>query len=294
MAQLITKYFLDNYPAVKINGIVRNASKVPDNVRTLSSIGVFEADATDKSSLVEALKGSQVCICCYSGEPVLMTDGQKLLVDCCIEAGVSRYIASDWGNDFRALALGEVPMKDASKLIYSYLQGKRADGKDILGVHILTGTFMEVLFSHMFADDAHTVIKYFGTGDERFDVSAMPDAAAWTVEAVMDPNASGVIEVRGDRVCYNAIAKQLEEVYQTKITLQNCGTLDSLKSMIDRLRQKDPGNVKAWAPLLFVHYVLSGKGDLKNVDSTRYPKVDPLSLTGFLNQHTLADVTEYY
>ena len=32
-----------------------------------------------------------------------MVDGQKTLIDCCIEAGVPRYVASDWCLDYRDL-----------------------------------------------------------------------------------------------------------------------------------------------------------------------------------------------
>jgi hypothetical protein len=182
------------YPAVKINGIVRNASKIPDNIRAISNINIFEASSGDKTTLTKALKGSQVCICCYLGDNDLMTDGQKLLINCCIEVGVPRYIASDWSSEYRTVELGEIPMKDPMKLVNSYLQEKEAQGSNIRGVHVLTGAFMEVVLQRIFADDAHTTMRHFGSGDEGIDVSAMPDVAAWTAEVAMDPTAAGVIE----------------------------------------------------------------------------------------------------
>jgi hypothetical protein len=100
--------------------------------------------------------------------------------------------------------------------------------------------------------------------------------------------------VRGDRVSFNEIAKQLEEVYRTKIVFQNSGTIDDLKNIIDGMRKKEPDNAEAWISLLYLYYVLSGKGDLKNVDNTRYPKVKPLTVAGYLKHHTLANVTQGY
>jgi hypothetical protein len=179
---------------VKINGIVRNASKVPEAFRANSNITIFEADSNDKTALIEALKGSQVCICCYLGDNNLMTDGQKRLIDCCIEVSVPRYIASDWSAEYRTLVPGEVPMKDPMKIIHDYLKEKGDQGNDIHGVHILTGAFVEIILAHVFADDAHTLIRYFGSGDEGIDVSTMVDVAAWTVEVAMDPIATGVIQ----------------------------------------------------------------------------------------------------
>lgn len=190
MAQLITTYLLANHPSVKINGVARNASKLPENIKGADNIEIFEGDAYDKDVLLKALKGSQVVICAYLGDNALMIDGQKFLIDASIEAGVPRYIASDWTCDYRNNALGEIPMKDPMKVVYEYLQGK----KEIEGVHMLVGAFIEVVFMRLFADDAHTRIQYFGTGNEGIDFSTMPDSAAWTVEAAVVRSAVGFIQ----------------------------------------------------------------------------------------------------
>jgi hypothetical protein len=108
LSQLITSYLVDKYPTVKINGIVRNPSKVPAKFSLNSNITIFEADSSDKAAVTKALKGSQVCICGYLGDNSLMTEGQKVLIDGCIVAGVPRYIAGDWSSDYRTIELGEV------------------------------------------------------------------------------------------------------------------------------------------------------------------------------------------
>ncbi len=193
LSQLITSYLVAKYPIVKINGIIRNSSKVPAKFSTNSNITIFEANSSDKVAVTKALRGSQVCICGYLGDDSLMIDGQKLLIDACIEAGVHRYIASDWSADYRSVELGEVPMKDPMKIIYAYLQDKQAAGSTIRGVHIFNGGFTEALLANVFADEARTKIHYFGSGDVGLDITTMPNVAAWTAEIAMDPNAAGVI-----------------------------------------------------------------------------------------------------
>jgi hypothetical protein len=84
LSQLITSYLVAKYPTVKINGIVRNPSKVPAKFSANSNITIFEANSSDKAAVTKALKGSQVCICGYLGDNSLMTEGQKLLIDACI------------------------------------------------------------------------------------------------------------------------------------------------------------------------------------------------------------------
>jgi NAD(P)H-binding len=193
LSQLITSYLVAKYPTVKINGIARSPSKVPAKFSANSNITIFEASSNDKAAVTKALKGSQVCICGYLGDNSLMTEGQKLLIDACIEAGVGRYIAGDWSADYRTVELGDVPMKDPMKIIYAYLQDKQAAGNAIRGVHIFNGGFTEALLANVFADEAHTKIHYFGSGDVGLDITTMPNVAAWTAEIAMDPSADGVI-----------------------------------------------------------------------------------------------------
>jgi hypothetical protein len=178
LSQLITSYLVTKYPSVKVNGVVRNPSKVPTKIDASSNITIFEASSSNKAAVEKALEGSQVCICGYLGDNSLMIEGQRVLIDACIEAGVHRYIASDWSADYRTVELGEVPMKDPLKIIYAYLQDKQAAGSAIGGVHIFNGGFTEALLANVFADDPHTKIHYFGSGGVGLDITTMSNVAA--------------------------------------------------------------------------------------------------------------------
>ena len=133
-------------------------------------------------------------ICCYLGNESLMVDGQKLLIDACIEEGVPRYIASDWSLDYRALKMGDLPSKDPMKQVYAYLQDREKEGK-IHGVHVLNGAFMEVMWASFMGLFDETVPKftYWGTGDGKSEMTTMADAAAYTAEIASDPSVTGVV-----------------------------------------------------------------------------------------------------
>ena len=100
--------------------------------------------------------------------------------------------------------------------------------------------------------------------------------------------------MRGDRVSHKDIAKLLGEAFQTEITLQKNGSIEDLKHMIDGVRHREPDNMQSWGPLVYFHWMLSGKADLTSVDNTRYPMVKPTTLADFLKQHTLENVTKGY
>jgi NmrA-like family len=126
-----------------------------------------------------------------------MIDGQKALIDACVAENVPRYIASDWSLDFRQLKFGDHPRKDPMKHVQVYLEEKEKEGK-IKSVHILNGAFMEVVWAPFlgFADAKNGVFRYFGTGDEKLDMTTYADTAAFTAEVAADPSATGFLNCK--------------------------------------------------------------------------------------------------
>ena len=131
-----------------------------------------------------------------------MTQGQQTLIDACIASHVPRYIASDYSFDFRGFKLGDFPGKDFCLTTQAYLAEKEGRG-EVKGVHVLNGAFTEYVFSPFLGvynaakdesrgEGAGAVFKYWGTGDEKWDMTSMPDAAKFTVEVACDEGANGV------------------------------------------------------------------------------------------------------
>lgn len=195
MARLITTFLLKNHSNVKIHGICRSIDKVAANLRSHPNITLFHATSTDIPGLRRALASASVCICAYLGDDTLMIDGQKTLIDACIAEGVPRYIASDWSLDFRGLEFGDHPSKDPMKYVQEYLEEKEGERK-IKGVHVLNGAFMQVVWASFlgYVDTEKGMFRYFGTGDELLEMTTYEDAAAFTAEVAVDPNANGFLK----------------------------------------------------------------------------------------------------
>lgn len=103
ISRSIAKHLLGTKTNVTIHGIVRDPAKLPDELQSNSKVKVFQATSDEKDKLKNALEGADVCICGYSSGNDVMIEGQKTLIDACIESGVRRYIASDWCLDYRDL-----------------------------------------------------------------------------------------------------------------------------------------------------------------------------------------------
>ena len=191
LAQLITAHLLQQED-IEIVGICRDPSKVPDQVANNRKISVRKAEHSDSATLREAVRGASVCVCCYFGPNSVMLDGQFLLIDACIAEKVPRYVASDFSFDYRGLKIGEFPFKDFQLEVDQYLAQKEKEG-DIKAVHILNGGFFEaVLFPFMGVLDVPAkTLRYWGTGNERWDMTSMEDTGIFAAKVIADQNAMG-------------------------------------------------------------------------------------------------------
>jgi hypothetical protein len=122
-----------------------------------------------------------------------MIDGQKTLIDACIDERVERYIASDYSLDFRRLELGQHPQKDPMKHVQAYLEQKEGEGK-IKAVHILVGGLMSIMLGPALGafPDTNTC-QFWGTGDELLDITTYEDTAAYVAEVAADSTAVGFV-----------------------------------------------------------------------------------------------------
>jgi hypothetical protein len=190
LATLVTKSLLTK-PHVTIHGLARTPTKLPASITSNPRVKLFEASSTDKVAINKALAGADVLVCCYLGDHTLMTQGQYTLIDACIANNVPRYIASDYTVDYRGLEYGQHPQKDPMKHVAQYLE----DRKDkISGVNVLIGALFEVVwgFLGLYNPDTKT-FQYWGTGDEKWEVTTYADSANFVAEVAVDPKINGFV-----------------------------------------------------------------------------------------------------
>lgn len=188
-ARLVVKQLCDS-PDVQIRGLCRNSSKLPEHFRESPRVTIIQGDSTDLDTLRRFARGCDVVICCYLGDNDFMTNGQKLLVDACELENVSRYIASDYCLDFTKLELGQHPAKDPMKHVKAHLETKR----NVQGVHVLIGAFMETFWSGYFGvwDPEACKLNYYGNGDELWESTTYETAAEYVAAVAKDKNAVGM------------------------------------------------------------------------------------------------------
>ena len=196
LGTLIAQAILSTSQA-SIRGLCRDQSKLAPELQGFSSrITLVEGDSTDLVTAREAVRGSQVVICCYLGSNELMTNGQKVLIDACVAEEVPRYIASDYSLDYSKLQLGDLPAKDPMIEVRAYLEGK-----PVTGVHVLIGCFTQTFVQYLGVwNPEENLVKHWGTGDEVWDFTTYGTCAEYVAAVALDPSAHGFLKCQFTRL----------------------------------------------------------------------------------------------
>ncbi|KAI8651920.1 hypothetical protein NCS56_01408300 [Fusarium sp. Ph1] len=286
-AQCVVKA-LQAYPDVAIKGFCRSPTKLPQAALDKYSIEIIQGNFDDEGAVHALVRGCDIVICCYYGDNDVMTRGQKILIDACVNEGVPRYVPSDFAVDYTKIPNGELFPKESTKIIKKYLEGKK-----VKGVHILVGALMETFWSpffHIF-DISNETISYWGTGNEKWDLTTYETAAAYAAALLVDKDASGIFRFRGDYKSVLEIKASYEKIYQAPLHLKCLGSLDKLYRVLRSQFEENPDNVAAWGPGCFMYWCTNGIAHLgDNLNNQSYPTVVALDLEGFLRSHKREEI----
>ncbi|RSL43547.1 hypothetical protein BHE90_017187 [Fusarium euwallaceae] len=280
-------------PSIHLRGYARDPSKVVPALAESPRLKLFKGEAFDDTAIKPFVTGCDVVVCAYLGADDLMVDGQKKLIDACEEAGVPRYVASDWALDYTKLSLGELFPKDPMIHVKAYLETKKA----VKGVHVLIGGFMDPIFSPLFQvwDPEAKTLRYWGEGDEPWEATSYDNAAEFTAAVIADTSAIGIKKYLGDRKSIKEIAATFQEVYGIQPKLERLGSLDGLKTQMNALRAKNPSDVFSYMFLFFMYYWLNGQTFVgPATDNERYPEVKSETWEEFLKKRSLDELPQAY
>jgi uncharacterized protein YbjT (DUF2867 family) len=187
-------------------------------------------DVTSPESLAAATEGVDVVVSALAGQDDVMVEGQIAIAEAAAHAGARRFIPSDFAIDLFHAPSGP-PQFDVR------LQADAAiDALDLEVIHILNGGFMDQMLSpgfRQFVDVPAGVVRFWGTGDEPFDLTTVDDTARFTAKVATDDTAApGVHAISGAQVTFNGIARELEGVTGTTLKTESFGDAEQLRKVI--------------------------------------------------------------
>ncbi|TNC49438.1 hypothetical protein FHG66_11110 [Rubellimicrobium rubrum] len=232
---------------------------------------MIEGDLADPTSLDRATQGVEVVVSCVQGGPEVILDGQLALMDAARRNGVRRILPSDFALDF---------FEGPTALHLPFDLRKRADARiaqsGLEVIHVLNGGFMDVVaapFAGILDRDAGAV-RFWGTGEERFDLTSIEDTERFTALAALDRNlASGQFAVSGSQLSFNDMADAVEAATGQPLRRESLGPVEELRRQIEATTALNP-NPYARIGERYQLFMLTVP-PLRDVQNTRYDGLRP-------------------
>lgn len=249
-----------------VKAIVRNSTD-PEKMDALKKAGVtvIEADLDNVEEITKACVDVACVVSAVAGLRDVIVDVQTKILDASIQAGVPRFIPSDFCTDYNELVAGENRNFDLRREFKEYL-----DGTSIKATSIFTGMFADILrYNTPVLNLKDKSIAYWGEkADWELDFTTMDNTAAFTAEAALDDLAPRNLHVASFQVSPNMIQSAMKEVKNESFKIHQMAGLEDFAQTIEKQRAEHPeGENELYAKWQQAQYVYS-------MFSTHHPQLD--------------------
>ena len=254
----------------RVRALIRHES-TPAEVEQLRDHGatIARVDFNDPAGLAQACGGAACVVSTLSGLREVIVDAQTMLLDAAIEAGVPRFIPSDYAIDFTRLPPASNRNLDLRRDFH-----ERLNGAKIAATSVLNG-----MFTDMLSGQAPIIlftlkrVVYWEDADQPMDFTTIDDTAEFTAAAALDPSTPRFLRVAGDRISARGLATVASEVTGERFRLLRAGGLSRLGKLIKIMRAVFPGRgdlYPPWQGMQYLHNMFSGRAILESLDNDRY------------------------
>jgi nucleoside-diphosphate-sugar epimerase len=232
-----------------------------------------------------AFEGVHTVVSAVQGGPDTIIEAQLRFFRAARDAGVRRFIPSDYSFNLYGLAEGENIGSDVRR---EFARRARAERAAVELVSVLCGCFLDpgVLLGFLPAISLEKGEAYlWGDGSAQMDFTTYQDAAAYTAEAALDERAlPESFNVAGDVLTFHELVREVEAGLGRPISVKQLGTLADLDAEIARRQQAEPHNIFTWLPLMYWRAMVGGKGKLGPLMNAQYPDIQPTRVREYLER----------
>ena len=255
-----------------VRAIVRPGTSA-ERLATLreQQVELVEARLEAGAALVEACDGASCVVSTLLGLDQVLLNAQGALLDAAVEAGVPRFIPSDYAMDFTRIRPGLNRNFDLHQKFR-----ERLDRLPIRSTSILNGAFMNLLTGEapLVLFKIRRVLYWGETPDQLIDFTTMDDTAAYTAEAALDENAPSILRIAGEQISAAGLARVASDVTGQRFRLLRGGGLGRLQRIIRLTRALTPASdapFPVWQGMQYLYCMFEGSGLLTPLDNHRYP-----------------------
>ena len=256
-----------------VRALVRHGT-AQDRIERLRELGVEIAgvDLHSASEVRAACAGAACVVSALQGLRDVIVETQAALLDAAVEAGVPRFIPSDYSIDFTRFPPGQNRNLDLRREFH-----ERFAERPISATTVFCGAFAELLTGSMpLVLFRLNRVLCWENADQRMDFTTMDDAAAFTASAALDPSTPRFLRIAGDQVSARELTVIAGEVTGKRFRLVCPGGLTMLGAFIAAARAAAPAENElypAWQGMQYMRNMFDGRAKLRPLDNDRYPGV---------------------
>jgi hypothetical protein len=222
----------------EVHAIVRTSTDM-EKVETLTKMGVSitVVDLNNIDEIAAACAGIDCVVSALAGLEDVIVDLQKRILDGALQAGVPRFIPSDFCTDYNDLTPGENRNFDLRRQFKAYV-----DSTSIQASSVFNGAFADILkYNTPILNLKDKSIGYWGEkADWELDFTTMDDTAAFTAEVALDTNAPRNLQIASFRVSPDSLWAGVKEATGQEFRLQPLSSLEEFAQFIKKQRAENP------------------------------------------------------
>jgi len=221
-----------------VTAIVRTAAD-PEKTEALKQMGVkvLEVDLSRIDEIAEACTGMNCVVSALAGLGDVIVDLQKRILDGALQAGVPRFIPSDFCTDYNDLLPGENRNFDLRRQFKTYL-----DSTSIKSSSIFNGAFADILkYNTPVLNLKDKSISYWGEkADWQLDFTTMDNTAAFTAEVALDGDAPRDLQIASFQISPNQLVAAVKEITGQEFSIRQLSGLEEFAQFISKQRADNP------------------------------------------------------
>jgi nucleoside-diphosphate-sugar epimerase len=254
-----------------VRAVVRKQTP-SDTIEALRENGVeiIVANLQNKSEMLAACTGIDCVVSALSGLADVIIDTQKVLLDAAVEAGVPRFIPSDYSIDFTNLVPGTNRNLDLRREFHRYL-----DSKPIAATSIFNGAFMDLTTGDMpLILNKFKRVLYWGDPTIKMDFTTREDTARYTALAAMDDHSPRYLHIAGESINARQVVTLMTEISGKAYNLFKAGSIGRLNTFIKMAKFFSKNSRElypAWQGMQYMRNMMEGRAVQNSHDNDRYP-----------------------
>jgi len=221
-----------------VRAVVRTSTD-PEKMKVLQHQGatVQEVDLDSVNAIAEASTGAVCVVSALAGLGDVIVDLQNRILAGALQAGVPRFIPSDFCTDYTDLVPGENRNFDLRRAFRNDL-----DRTSIQATSVFNGAFADILtYNTPLLNLKEKSISYWGDkADWKLDFTTMDDTAAFTAEVALDEQAPRNLQITSFQVSPTALWQDVKQATGQEFRVYQLSSLDEFARFIQKQRAQYP------------------------------------------------------